>query len=449
MTPASTVAHSACSMTRGTASSGNGRSSPAKSKVTPWARYELASASVRPRSSACVIFASVEWISRYDSRATSVSANISSQARGALAHDGRGTVAVEQVAHAPSLVRGCCGVVSTAPRTVGDDREVSIASVAGENWAGSHIFAASALLEATTIAEVQEVVRAAAGSGGRVRALGTRHSFNDLADTTGALVTVTGIDPDPVLDEDGPHGHGRRRHPLRRARLLARGAGLGPAQHGVAAAHLGRRARSRPEPTARESATGCSPAAVAGLEYVDHRGDLVSVRRGDPDFDGLVVGLGAYGIVVRVTLDIEPSYRMRQDVYRDLPWQTVLDDLETVMGFGYSVSIFDDWQGDTVDQVWVKSRIDQLDDGLPDQLARRRTRPALGGPAHRPRLREPQRAGRRGGGVARPAAALPPRVDAEHRGRAADRVLRRALRRPRRAARPCASSPTGSRRCCS
>ncbi len=36
--------------------------------------------------------------------------------RGALAHNGRGTVAVEQVAHAPSLVRACCDVVSTVPR---------------------------------------------------------------------------------------------------------------------------------------------------------------------------------------------------------------------------------------------------------------------------------------------------------------------------------------------
>ena len=107
--------------------------------------------------------------------------------------------------------------------------------------------------------------------------------------------------------------------------------------------------------------------AVAALEYVDHRGELVTVRRGDADFEGLVVGLGAFGIVMRVTLDVEPSYRMRQDVYRDLPWQTVLDELETVMGFGYSVSIFDDWQGDTVDQVWVKSRVDQLDGGMPDR----------------------------------------------------------------------------------
>ena len=28
---------------------------------------------------------------------------------------------------------------------------------------------------------------------------GSRHSFNDLADTTGTLISVFGIDPDPVL----------------------------------------------------------------------------------------------------------------------------------------------------------------------------------------------------------------------------------------------------------
>ena len=38
LTPDSTVSHSSCWMTRGTASSGNGRSSPAKSNVTPCAR---------------------------------------------------------------------------------------------------------------------------------------------------------------------------------------------------------------------------------------------------------------------------------------------------------------------------------------------------------------------------------------------------------------------------
>ncbi len=47
--------------------------------------------------------------------------------------------------------------------------------------------------------------------------------------------------------------------------------------------------------------------AVAGLEIVTSSGELVTVSRGDPDFDGLVVGLGALGAVTRVTLDVEPA----------------------------------------------------------------------------------------------------------------------------------------------
>jgi xylitol oxidase len=239
-----------------------------------------------------------------------------------------------------------------------EDREVSISSVAGDNWAGSHTFGAPRLVEAASIDEVRETVRRAAAEGARVRALGTRHSFTDLADTTGTLVSVTGVDPDAVLDEQARTvtvGGGVRYGVL--ARRLE--------DHGWALHNMG----SLPHiSVAGAVATGTHgsgignqvlSAAVAGLEYVDHHGELVSVRRGDPDFDALVVGLGAFGVVVRVTLDVQPSYEVRQDVYRDLPWDAVLGDLEAVMGFGYSVSIFDDWQGPSVDQLWVKSRLDR------------------------------------------------------------------------------------------
>src|SRR5690554_4848538 len=67
----------------------------------------------------------------------------------------------------------------------------------GATWAGTHTFGAAELIEARSIADVCDAV---AGDG-PVRALGTRHSFNDLADTSGRLVTVTGIPADAVIDE--------------------------------------------------------------------------------------------------------------------------------------------------------------------------------------------------------------------------------------------------------
>src|SRR5688572_6749172 len=69
---------------------------------------------------------------------------------------------------------------------------------AGTTWAGTHTFAAPRFVNATSIEQVQDVVRSRAG---RVRALGNPHSCHDLADTDGTLLTVTDVDPAPVLDE--------------------------------------------------------------------------------------------------------------------------------------------------------------------------------------------------------------------------------------------------------
>ena len=62
--------------------------------------------------------------------------------------------------------------------------------------------------------------------------------------------------------------------------------------------------------------------------------EVHEVRRGDADFDALVVGLGAYGVVVALTLDIQPSFRMRQDIYAGVSWDAALEDYDAVTGAG-------------------------------------------------------------------------------------------------------------------
>ncbi len=85
-------------------------------------------------------------------------------------------------------------------------------------------------------------------------------------------------------------------------------------------------------------------------------GELVTCARGEPDFDGLVVGLGAIGAVVRVTLDVEPAYDVRQSVFEGMSWAMLGERFDAVMASGYSVSAFHRW-GENVEQVWVKSRV--------------------------------------------------------------------------------------------
>ncbi|HVT71328.1 MAG TPA: FAD-binding protein, partial [Trebonia sp.] len=241
------------------------------------------------------------------------------------------------------------------------------------NWSGTYRFTARQVVAAKTVDDVRRVVAA----GGRVRALGTRHSFNDLADNGATLVSVTGIDPGPVLDPA--------------AGTVTTGAGV---SYGALATWLQARGwalgnlGSLPHiSVAGAAATGTHgsgsgnrilPAALAGLEYVAADGELRQVTRADPGFPGLAVGLGAFGIVTRVTLDVQPSYLIRQDAYPGVPWDRVLADVEAVLAAAYSVSLFTGWTGETLRAAWVKRRVEpDADAGIPGEFfgARRATGP--------------------------------------------------------------------------
>src|SRR6185312_5018966 len=108
---------------------------------------------------------------------------------------------------------------------------------------------------------------------------------------------------------------------------------------------------------------GTLSTAVRSIEFVDASGALRTVSTADTDFAGYVVHLGAIGIVTRITLAIEPTYSVRQDVYAGLPWDELLGDLEGVTGSGYSVSVFTKWAEPVVGAVIRKT---QLGDDEPD-----------------------------------------------------------------------------------
>jgi alditol oxidase len=229
------------------------------------------------------------------------------------------------------------------------------------NWSGTYRFTARAVIDARSVGDVQRAVAA----GGRVRAVGTRHSFNDLADNGATLVSVAGIPADPVIDEA--------------ARTVSAGAGV---PYGALAAWLQDRGwalgnlGSLPHiSVGGATATGTHgsgsrnkilSAAVAGLDYVAADGELRHVGRGDPDFDGMPVGLGAFGITVRITLDVEPGYLVRQDAYTALPWDRVLAELDGIMSAAYSVSLFTDWSEPSLRAAWVKRRVPSADDASAD-----------------------------------------------------------------------------------
>lgn len=211
------------------------------------------------------------------------------------------------------------------------------------NWAGNITFQAQRVHHPSSLDELRALVAATP----RLRALGTGHSFNRLADCPGDQVR---LDRMPYLLEIDRE----------RARVRVGGglryADLGPSLHeqGFALANLA----SLPHiSVAGSCATGTHgsgvtnqslAAAVSEMELVTAGGDLVTLARGDADFDGAVVGLGALGVVASLTLDLVPAFDVRQYVVEGL----ILPLFDRVLDAAYSVSVFTDWCGPG--QVWLK-----------------------------------------------------------------------------------------------
>lgn len=242
------------------------------------------------------------------------------------------------------------------------------------NWAGNYEYGVDTVHEAASLEDVREFV----GGHDRLRALGTRHCFNGIADSSHSLLSLRPMSDVIELDAE------------RRTVTVAGGVSYGqlcPYLHdkGFALHNLA----SLPHisiagacATATHGSGVTNPnlaAAVSGLEIVTASGD---VRRLSRETDvktlrGAVVHLGALGVVTKLTLDIQPTFLARQHVYLDLAMSEMRDHFDEIVSAGYSVSLFTDWQDGRVNEVWIKSRAEEgsTDDAVPELFgARRATR---------------------------------------------------------------------------
>ncbi|NEC26871.1 FAD-binding protein [Streptomyces sp. SID8111] len=225
------------------------------------------------------------------------------------------------------------------------------------NWAGNITYAGAELRRPRTLEELRALVR----GGGRVRVLGSGHSFNRIADPgEGGLLLSLDAMP-PRIDVDTA------------ARTVAVGGGVRYAElaravhaHGLA---LGNMASLPHISVAGSVATGTHgsgvtngplASAVREVELVTAAGDLERIGRADDRFGAVVTSLGALGVVTALTLDLEPAYEVEQHVFTELPLD-VLDPrtFEQVMASAYSVSLFTDWRTPGFRQVWLKRRTDR------------------------------------------------------------------------------------------
>jgi alditol oxidase len=238
------------------------------------------------------------------------------------------------------------------------------------NWAGNVTFGAARIHHPTSLAELQALVVGEQW----IRALGTRHSFSDLADSPGSLVSLAGLPA--LLEVDSAAATAKIAAGLRYADI---GAALD--KQGWALPNLGSLPHISVAGACATSTHGSGvgngslATAVSALEIVTAAGEVVTLGRdtqgalpgasfGGASFGGAVVALGALGIVVSVTLDLVPSFSMTQRVFEWLPLETAGDHFAEITGGAYSVSLFTDWSQPRF-QVWFKQLTSEPD--RPDQ----------------------------------------------------------------------------------
>jgi xylitol oxidase len=226
-----------------------------------------------------------------------------------------------------------------------------------QNWAGNQTFSTNRLYSPASVDEVQQVVKDCA----KLRALGSRHSFNTIADSTQNQISLIKLN-EISLDE--------------KARTVTVGAGItygklapvidarGYAIHNLASLpHISVAGAIATATHGSGVHNGNLATAVSGLEIVTADGEILHLSRAKDGerFLAAVVGLGSLGVVTRVTLDVQPTFQVAQSVYQDLSLDHLKTHLVEIFSSGYSVSVFTDWQNHMASQLWVKRRLAQGD----------------------------------------------------------------------------------------
>jgi alditol oxidase len=222
------------------------------------------------------------------------------------------------------------------------------------NWAGNYRYSTDNLYLPESVEEVQKIVRNCR----KLKPLGARHSFNGIADSTENQIslkkmvkmsldanarTVT-VESGVTYGQLAPYldSHGFALHNLASLPHISVVGARATGTHGSGIKN------------------GNLSTAVSALELVTADGEIVKLsrERDGEHFQGAVVDLGALGVMTKVTLDVQPTFEMRQVVYENLPFSQLEKHLDEIFSAGYSVSVFTDWQNHRATQVWIKSRVE-------------------------------------------------------------------------------------------
>jgi len=225
-----------------------------------------------------------------------------------------------------------------------------------KNWAGNLEYGTDRLYSANSLEQVRDYVKKQS----KLKVLGTRHCFNNIADSTHNILSLKSMDEVVALDPE--------------TRTVTVNAGItygqlcpylhtrGFALHNLASLpHISIAGACSTATHGSGEKNGNLATAVSALEIVTAASEVVKLSRqiDGEAFRGAVVGLGALGVITKITLDVQPTFMMRQYVYENLPLSEMRDHFDAIESSSYSISLFTDWQKQRINEVWIKSRVEE------------------------------------------------------------------------------------------
>jgi len=222
------------------------------------------------------------------------------------------------------------------------------------NWAGNVRYGTNRLLNIESVDQLQEFVK----KQNSLKALGSRHCFSRIADNVHQLISLRSMNRMLEIDETektvsveagitysklGPEldRQGYALHNLASLPHISVAGAIATATHGSG------------------SKNGNLASAVAEIELVTADGELhtLSRKKDSDEFLGAVVHLGALGIVTRVKLDIQPTFRISEYWYHGMKKESLYENFSQIMNSAYSVSVFSNPKRGFTNEHWPSIRL--------------------------------------------------------------------------------------------
>jgi xylitol oxidase len=219
-----------------------------------------------------------------------------------------------------------------------------------QNWAKNITFSSQNFIEIENITQLQKVIE----SSNKLKVVGTGHSFSEIADTTGTLISLKNLDPEIEIDEKsqtvkvaaGTSYANLAKYLEKNGWAISNLASLGEIT--IAGAIMtGTHGSGSNNKVLSDSVVAIEMILASGDKFVIDRKDFAQ-------FPGFVVSFGALAVFTKLTLKIVKSFSVKQVVYENIPIQSILENFNEIFDKPYSASYFNNWSPKNTGQIWMK-----------------------------------------------------------------------------------------------